>query len=211
MVQAYWKPIYTYMRRHWNADHDLARDLTQGFLSEWMERDLLARFDPKRAALRTYIRLCVDGHVLNDRKASGRLKRGGQVMTLSLDFDVAEAELARSSAAYGDPEEGFRREWTRMLFSSAVESLRSELTSEGRDNWFLAFHRYDIEDAPPQGKLTYARLAEDLGLPITQVTNILAAVRRRFRGHVLAELRRLTSGDDEFQEESRRLFGDDRA
>ena len=46
---------------------------------------MLDRFDPKRARLRTYLRLCVDGLVMNSDKTEQRLKRGGDVVLVPLD------------------------------------------------------------------------------------------------------------------------------
>ena len=46
-------------------------------------------------------------------------------------------------------------------------------------------------------------------MPVTQITNHLAAVRRAFRAAALAHLRELTASDEEFRAEARDLFGVD--
>lgn len=207
LMEAYWKPVYKYIRRHWRAENEEAKDLTQGFLAELIERELLARFDPSRAALRTYIRLCVDGFVGNARKAANRLKRGGGRLPLSLEFDAAETELVAGGDACGDPDEFFRQEWTRDLFAAAVEDLKRELLAKGKDTAFALFARYDLENAPSD-RVTYADLAREFDLPVTQVTNELALARRRFRSHVLARLGMMASNEEEFRDEARRLFGE---
>ena len=50
-------------------------------------------------------------------------------------------------------------------------------------------------------------LAEQSGMPVTQITNHLAALRRAFRAAVLEQLRELTASDEEFRAEARDLFG----
>ena len=50
-------------------------------------------------------------------------------------------------------------------------------------------------------------LAAELGLTATTVTNHLAAMRRQFRKHVLNRLRDLTTTEEEFEFEARRLLG----
>jgi hypothetical protein len=71
---------------------------------------------------------------------------------------------------------------------------------------FNVFERYDLaEDSRP----TYAALASELRLTAATVTNHLAAMRRELRRHVLDRLRELTSTDDEFEAEARRLLGTD--
>jgi hypothetical protein len=54
---------------------------------------------------------------------------------------------------------------------------------------------------------TYAALARDLGLRVTDVTNELAWARRAFRGIVLDGLRGVCATDEEFRAEARDLLG----
>ena len=50
LCEAYWRPVYKYVRLRWNRAAPDAQDLTQGFFAELLERELLARFDAARAA-----------------------------------------------------------------------------------------------------------------------------------------------------------------
>jgi DNA-directed RNA polymerase specialized sigma24 family protein len=90
LCAAYWKPVYKYIRLRWNRPADDAQDLTQGFFMELLERELLGKFDSNKSRLRTYLRLCVDSFVMNEDKAGRRLKRGGNVLHVALDFSGAE-------------------------------------------------------------------------------------------------------------------------
>jgi DNA-directed RNA polymerase specialized sigma24 family protein len=90
---AYWKPVYKYLRLKYSQAPQDAQDLTQGFFAELLERDLLARFDPAKSRLRTYLRLCADSFALNEIKAASRKKRGGEFAHVALDFSAAEEEL----------------------------------------------------------------------------------------------------------------------
>jgi RNA polymerase sigma factor (sigma-70 family) len=206
LIEAYWKPVYKYLRVKWRLDPDEAADLTQEFFTTTLEKDVIARYDAGRARFRTYLRLCIDGFASNARKAEGRLKRGGAVTTVPLDFQSAEGELMRHEPAVSsDVEELFYQEWVRALFQRAVEDLRQWTSASGRTTMFAVFERYDLAD--PSERPTYAALASDLGLTPTTVTNHLAAMRRQFRRHVLDRLRDLTTSDEEFEAEARRLLG----
>jgi RNA polymerase sigma factor (sigma-70 family) len=207
LAEAYWRPVYKYLRLRWGAAADEAEDLTQGFFARALEKGFFARYDPARSRFRTWLRTCLDGFVSNQRAAARRLKRGGGVTPLPLDFAEAEAELAGSGAwPEADVEELFRREWVRGLFAAAVEELREECRAAGRDARFALFERYDL-DPPVQGRPTYAELARELALPVTQVTNNLAAARRDFRRLVLDRLRAATGSEEEFRAEARDLLG----
>ena len=205
LIGSYWKPVYKYLRVQHRSEGDEAQDLTQSYFALALERGTFDRYDPVKARFRTFLRLCLDGFVANERKAALRQKRGGGLATLSLDFEGAEAELARSPSSDLTPEEYFHREWVRSLFARAVERLRTDC--EDRSIRFLLFERYDLEE--PGDRPTYARLAEELGTTAIQVTNDLAAARREFRRLVLEELRAMTGSDAEFRAEARDILGVD--
>src|SRR5580765_7543080 len=119
LVTAYWKPVFKYIRLKWHASPEDAADLTQGFFLRAFEKDFFAGFDPARAKFRTYLRTCLDGFVANARKAGSRLKRGGAVTLIPIDFGEAERELARHAGnAVEDFDAYFHREWLRGLFAS---------------------------------------------------------------------------------------------
>jgi RNA polymerase sigma factor (sigma-70 family) len=207
IIDAYWKPVYKYLRLKWNLDADAAADLTQDFFANTLEKDVLGKFDPARARFRTYLRLCVDGFASNARKAEGRLKRGGGTAPLPLDFVSAEGEMVRHEPSVpADVDELFYQEWVRALFQRAVDDLRRFARETNREVMLTVFERYDLADAAAE-RPTYAVMARELGVTPATVTNHLAAMRRHFRRFILERLRELTSTDEEFEAEARRLLG----
>ena len=210
LCAAYWKPVYKYVRLRWNRQAHEAQDLTQGFFLEVLERELLDKFDPKKSRLRTYLRVCVDSFVSNDHKAGKRIKRGGNVPHVALDFAAAEEELggvALDPASIPSPEsleEFFEKEWIRSLFSVAVEELHQLCVSRDRERTFHVFEAYDLEG---NENVSYQQLSNDYGIPVTDVTNALAWARREFRRIALERLRELCGSEEEFQREARAAFG----
>jgi RNA polymerase sigma factor (sigma-70 family) len=205
LVTSYWKPVYKLLRARWRLEREDAEDLTQEFFAAAFAKGTFERYDPAKARFRTYLRTCLDGLAANERKAARRLKRGGGQVALSLDFEGAEEELRRQGAGEElDIEEYFHREWVRSLFGLAVEDLRRWCAEAGKEIHFQLFERYDLEG--PE-RPTYAQLAAELSLPVTQVTNYLAAARREFRRLVLERLRELTGSEEEFRAEARLVLG----
>jgi RNA polymerase sigma factor (sigma-70 family) len=205
LIEAYWKPVYKYLRLKWRLDPEEAADLTQDFFTSTLEKDVIGRFDPARARFRTYLRICLDGFTANAKKAEGRLKRGGGVSIVPLAFETAEGELrTHEPTVPADVDELFYQEWVRALFQGAVDDLRAATRTSNHAVMFSVFERYDLADEP---RPTYAALASELGLTTTAVTNHLAVMRRQFRKHVLDRLRDLTTSNEEFELEARRLLG----
>jgi len=207
MVTAYWKPVFKYVRLKWHVSPDAAADLTQAFFLRAFEKDFFAEFDVSRARFRTYLRTCLDGFVANARKADARLKRGGGVTLIPIDFDEAERELRlQSTNAIDDFDAYFHREWLRGLFATAAKALREACAERRRPHRFAIFEQYDLA-ADESERPTYAEIARRLAVSPADITNELAAARREFRRCVLDALRDQCASDEEFEAESRMLTG----
>lgn len=207
IIDGYWKPAYKYLRMKWSLDPDEAADLTQEFFTVALEKDVIEKYDPARARFRTYLRLCLDGFAGNARKAEQRLKRGGGVTMVPLDFESAEGEIrSHEPAVDADVDELFYREWVRALLERSVADLKRHAEASGRPVMFDVFARYDLIDEG-EARPKYTEIAQALNLTTATVTNHLAAMRKRFRQIVLERLRELTSSEEEWESEAARLLG----
>ena len=212
ILAAYWKPIYKYLRIRWNKSNEDAKDVTQEFLVQLIEKEYLRDFDPAKARLRTFLRVCVDHFVANQTKAASRLKRGGDVLHVALDFEGAEVEFVRAkspltvAAAPESFDAYLEKEFVRNLFTLAVADLRALCEARGKLQHFQLFERCDLDDAA-LSRRSYAELAQEFGIAITDVTNHLAFARREFRRIALEKLREMTCSEAEFRREARALLG----
>jgi DNA-directed RNA polymerase specialized sigma24 family protein len=207
LVAVYWKPVYKYLRVKWSASSDDAKDMTQEFFARALEKGFFDVYDPAKGRFRTFLRVCVDRFAANERKAADRTKRGGGHMLVPLDFETAEGELRRHDVATGDDlEEYFHREWVRSLLALAVDDLRVRYLAEGKATQLRVFERYDLEGPAAGETITYGRLAEELGVAATDVTNYLSAARRTFRSLLLDRLRSICGAGAEFEAEARHLL-----
>jgi RNA polymerase sigma factor (sigma-70 family) len=195
IVEAYWKPIYKYLRIRWNKSNEDAKDVTQEFLTQLIEKEYLSDFDPAKARLRTFLRVCVDHFVANQ-----------------LDFEAAEAEFTRAkspltaAASAASFDEYLEKEFVRNLFALAVADLRAFCEARGKLRHFELFERYDLDESVAS-RLSYAELAQEFGIAITDVTNHLAFARREFRRIALEKVREMTCSEAEFRREARALLG----
>ncbi|MBZ5590974.1 MAG: sigma-70 family RNA polymerase sigma factor [Acidobacteriia bacterium] len=207
LIAAYWKPVYKYVRVRWNQSNEDAKDLTQAFFTRALEKEFFTSYDPSKARFRTYLRACLDAFLSNENKAASRIKRGGDALVVSLDFETAEGEIRHHDIASPElsREEYFHREWVRNLFSLALDDLQRESHERGKQLSYRLFERYDLRDDGE--KLTYEMLALEFGITATAVTNHLAAMRRRLRQLVLERIRETTATDKEFRNEVRAVLG----
>ena len=207
LCAVYWKPVYSYLRLKWRKERDEAQDLAQQFFVHVLEKNTFAAFDPRKSRFRTFVRLCLDHFVANELKAAARIKRGGEARFVPLETEDEDGELRRIEIADDtDIEAEFDRAWLRGIFAVALSELRAATSSERRQLYFTVFERYDIQ-RDEHHAVTYDQLARDYNLPVTQITNYLSAMRRRFRSTVLEKLREVTGSDEEFVEEAQAMLG----
>lgn len=209
LASVYWRPVYTRLRLKWGAQPADAEDLTQEFFARALAGEFFRDYDPSRARFRTYLRVCLDRFTANAQRAERRLKRGGGAVLLALDAAEAEAGLARMTVPLDSAEADswFDREWVRSLLSVSVEALRRETSGTAREIRFRVFARHDLEPLREEDRPSYRALAEEFGLPVTQVTNHLAWARRELRRLVLERLQVLSGSDAEVRDEAAAIFG----
>jgi RNA polymerase sigma factor (sigma-70 family) len=206
LANSYWRPIYKYLRVKWNKSSEDAKDLTQAFFVKAIEKGYFGSYDPAKSRFRTFIRVCVDGFISNEHKSAGRIKRGGDVMLVSLAYDAAEMELSCSTIQVPDtPDEYFEKEWIRSFFAQALDALRQECESSGRALHYALFEEYYIDGSAK--KVSYEDLAAAHRLTVINVTNYLASARRRFRKIIMERLIAITGNEQEFRQDARLLLG----
>jgi RNA polymerase sigma-70 factor (ECF subfamily) len=198
-MAAYRTPVIAVLERRWDMEPADAEDLAHDFFAHALERDWLARYDPARGRFRTFLRTCLLSFASTSHEAATRQKRGGDATHVPLDAASAVAVDDEVSTL-------FDREWTRSVLTIALDALRVECIERNRATTWQVFSLYDVESDDGE-RPTYEALAREIGIPSTQVTNYLNWARRRFREHVLATLRSLTSNETEYREEVRALLG----
>lgn len=180
LIRLYWRPAYGRLRLKWQLQAADAEDLVQEFFAGLLEGEVFARYDPRRARFRTYLRSCLDRFAAKARRRERRLKRGGGAVHRPLDFAGAERELGAAQSP--DPDAWFDREWVRALLTYGVEELRRQSVGTQREIRFRVFETYDLVPADDASRPGYRDIAARFDLPVTQVTNHLLPKMAR-RGH----------------------------
>ena len=197
VTEAYWKPVYLYVRRRFQLTPADAEDMVQGFFMQVLESQRLASFDPERGRFRTYLMRSLTNFTIDRHRASTAQKRGGHLVELS------EAEDLLAASPDTDPEAAFERDWVKQVMSLSVVRLTERLTERGKVRHLDVFRRFHLVESAP----SYDEVASELGIKVTDVTNSLHAARREFRAVALDLLRELTASEEEFQWEARAVFG----
>lgn len=156
LCQAYWPPIYSFLRRQGSSPAD-AEDLTQGFFAELITGDFLERPDPARGKFRSYLIGALRHYLAHQREHAGAKKRGGGAPHLPLDN--AESEFAALASPQLDPSAAYERAWAVTLLARAVQQLEAEQHAANRTPIFTLLRPFLY--APPS-RGDYEQIAEKL-------------------------------------------------
>jgi RNA polymerase sigma-70 factor (ECF subfamily) len=128
LCQAYWYPVYAFLRRLGAKPADAA-DLTQGFFTSLVEHDQLKRVHPELGRFRSWLRSAAKHYYLNAVDAEKALKRGGKAVKLPFDAPGAEVRLGLELMHTLTPERLFDQCWARTVTDRALSAFRAECAS----------------------------------------------------------------------------------
>ncbi len=124
LCQAYWYPIYAYLRRH-GHDPRNTEDLTQSFFANLLEPGALAEVHPSKGKLRAYLLARCRNFLSHQRDRDRAKKRGGGRPTVSIDVRDAENRYRNEPVDHLTPEVLFDRRWALTLLETVFGDLRA--------------------------------------------------------------------------------------
>ena len=184
LCQTYWQPLYAYIR-HQGAGPDEARDLTQGFFTEFLDKDFLANVDPAKGRFRAFLLASLRHYLSHERDRDRALKRGGSTTTLSLDVESAENRYAIQAATAETPDEVFERRWAMTVLDHALERLADEEQGRGHETQFERLQSYLTSEEP---QVPYRDAADALGMSEGAIKIAVHRLRKRFGQALRAEI-----------------------
>jgi RNA polymerase sigma-70 factor (ECF subfamily) len=202
LCQAYWYPIYAYVRRQ-GQTVDRAQDLTQEFFARLLEKDFLGAVEPARGRFRAFLLAACKHFLANERDRERARKRGGGQACLSLDFKDAEDRYSREPGHTLTAEKLFERRWALALLQGILNRLREEHDARGKGEVFERLRGFLVGERQPGG---YAGAAVDLGLSEGAVKVLVHRLRQRYRELLREEIGRTVDDTEAIDEEVRALF-----
>ncbi len=201
LCQAYWYPLYAYVRRKGHSSHD-AEDLTQEFFARLLEQNAFASARQELGKFRSFL-LAAMNHFLADEWDRARAQKRGGGKVVSLDAHAAESRLAHEPVESQTPERLFERAWAMTLLETVYGKLRAAYESSGRGELFreLRFCLTGERSGAP-----YQELGERLGLSEAAVKVAVHRLRERYRALLREEIAQTVSDPKEIESELRCLL-----
>ena len=176
LCQAYWYPLYAFVRREGRSEHD-AQDLTQGFFELFLAKHYLKDVDREKGRFRSFLLASLKHFLANEWKKAGRQKRGGGVDIISFDAVEAEERLRLEPADPSEAEAVFDRRWAKAVLDSVLAKLRAEFTQSGKGDRFPELSALIFQEPAPG---EYARLAAQWKVTESGVRSSAQRIRQRY-------------------------------
>jgi RNA polymerase sigma factor (sigma-70 family) len=197
LCEAYWYPLYAYVRRRVDNVHE-AQDLTQAFFSKLLEKQMIASADRDRGRFRTFLLTALKNFLTNEWNKTLAAKRGGGKVELSLDFDSGESRYRIEPSHDLTPERLYERRWLLTLLDQVLECLRVELTEAGKPRYFEQFKVTLTDEATSDD---YDRAAVALGITPAAAKQAAYRLRKRYRELFRAEVARTVDREEDVDQE----------
>ena len=202
LCEAYWYPLYAYVRRRVGSVPD-AQDITQAFFTHLLEKQTIGRADRTRGRFRAFLLTALNHFLLNEWEKARADKRGGGRAMLSLDFDSGESRYRLEPLDELTPETLYERRWVLTLLEEVLERLRRELSETGKTAYFEPLKIAITGDATAAD---YGRAAKRLGLTVPAAKQAGYRLRKRYRQLFRAEVLRTVVDETEVDPEIRRML-----
>lgn len=196
----YWSPVNAFLRWKGYSEADAA-DLTQDFFLNFLETRSWRRADRLRGSFRTFLLGALTHRLQKARDRSGRQKRGGGAVPLTLD----ELEVNGGDAARVPPADAlqFDRVWAVEVLERALDATRQDYASRDRSMLYDGLKPFlTARSAPPP---SYEETARALGLHPATVKTEIHRLRQVFRAALRLEIACTLSAPHEIDEELRHL------
>jgi RNA polymerase sigma-70 factor (ECF subfamily) len=203
LCTAYWFPLYAYVRRHGFSKED-AEDLTQTFFAKLLERQDFAGLKQENGHFRAFLLAALKNFLSNERDRMGRLKRGGKITHLSLDWQSADTQFQIADGGQLPPDAAYDREWAVALLERVLFKLREESATDGKSARFELLKSYLTSG---KDDVSYATAAAALSMDEGAVRVAVHRLRKRYRELLRSEVADTLSDPAMVKEELAVLFG----
>lgn len=192
----YWQPARKFLRSLGAGEQD-AEDLVQEFFSKWATPENMARLDPDKGRLRSFLKQSLRRYFVNAWRHTQRQRRGGGVAMVALEDAGELTASAEASDALYD------REWAAAVLAAVFARLRAGYESRGKAALFDL-----LRPGLPGGigLQPLASIAVSAGVSEPQIKLDVHRLRRRFGEMLREEVAATLAQPEELDDELRHLL-----
>jgi DNA-directed RNA polymerase specialized sigma24 family protein len=201
LLRDYWKPVYSYLRRHGHSNED-AKDLTQAFFHDIiLGNQLIQQADPGKGRFRSFLLTALRRYLINVNRKETARKRIPKGKLIPLDVIDPSALGAVSEDL--SPDDCFNCAWVSSLLERVFADVEAACHQDGKTVHWKVFEErvlqpiMDQTDAPP-----VSDICQKYGLVDGHMlANMITTTKRRIRLALEKHIQTLVSSPDEVSDE----------
>ncbi len=202
LCQAYWFPLYVYVRRRGHGVEE-AKDLTQEFFARLLANQAFTRITREGGKFRSFLLKALDHFLIHEWEHCRAQKRDQRRVAFSLDALDAESRYRFEPVEEATPETLFERQWAATLLDQVMNQLRLEYAGEGKA---VLFQRLQPCLTGAEDRLPYAALAIQLDRTEDAIKMAVHRLRQRYGELLRTEISHTVAGPEGIEEEIRYLI-----
>jgi RNA polymerase sigma-70 factor (ECF subfamily) len=201
LCDAYWYPIYVYVRRRGYGPED-AQDLTQEFFAQLIAKEHLRLADSNKGRFRSFLLAMLNFFLAREWSRAHRRKRGGHYKFVSLDEQMAEERYQIEPHDSDSPDKNFQRQWALTVLKQTMKALERECAETGKTSLFEEVKQ--LLSGEPDG-VSYAVISQRLSMTEGAVRVAVHRLRQRYGELLRVEVSQTLGSKGEVEEELRYL------
>jgi RNA polymerase sigma factor (sigma-70 family) len=201
LCTAYRPPLVRFAQSLGNSQED-AEDLTQGFLTQVISRDLFGSTSPLKGRLRSFLLVAFKRFAANEWHKASAAKRNHGKKAFSIDAAPEAMDHAPEPSDDRSPDKVFEKEWALHLLQRVKEALWTDYENANKDHLVAALSPFLLGDS--QGT-SYADVSKTLDLPEGTVKSHVFRMRQRYKQLLREEISHTVNDPDEIDNELQHL------
>lgn len=202
LCNAYWYPLYAYLRRSGHSTH-AAQDLTQEFFaSRVVTKRIFQGMQPTEGRFRSWLLTSLQNMVRNEWQKAQAAKRGGAHPHFPLDFESAEGRYAAEPAHDLTPEKLYDRSCATELLNLVAAQLQEKYRHEVKADLFQELKLFLPGEHSTR---SHAEVAARLGKSEDAIKMAVSRLRQEYGRVLRAQVKRIVNRPDEISDELRYL------
>jgi len=202
LCRTYWRPIYSFLRRQGFGPEE-AKDITQGFFAQLLERRSLNAVRQEKGRLRSYLLGALKYFLADERRRAMAIKRGKGERLIPLEELRADEGTDMEPADPLTPEMIYERRWALTVLECVMSRLKDEYRAAGNAALFDLLKQL-LPDEP--GAPSQAEIAAHLGITENAVRQAFYRFRQRYQSLLREQIAHTVATPGDIEDELRHLI-----
>jgi RNA polymerase sigma factor (sigma-70 family) len=202
LCRTYWRPIYGFVQRQGIGPEE-AKDITQGFFADLLERRSLSAVRREKGRFRSYLLGALKHFLADERRRAVAIKRGKGQRLIPLEELTADERIEMEPADPVTPEQIYERRWASTLLERVLSRSKDEYRAAGNATLFDSLKQL-LPDEP--GAPSQADIAAQLGMTENAVRQAFHRFRQRYQLLLREEIAHTVATPGDIEDELRHLI-----